>query len=63
MKTYLNELEEDERVYLKRELYDKLDAIKEKIALRAIKKFLMPYVNKKFGPRPISKRKKKKNNK
>lgn len=64
METYLYELQEDERVYLKRELYDKLDAIKEKIALRAISKLLIPYVNLKFGPRkPTSRRKKKKNKK
>jgi len=51
MEIYYKDLKEDERVYLKRELYDKLDAIRGKIALRAISKFLLPYVIMKFGPR------------
>lgn len=51
MEIYFKDLEEDESVYLKRELYDKLDAIREKIALRAISKFLMPYVIMQFGSR------------
>lgn len=63
MEIYLKNLEEDEKVYLKRELYDKLDAIKEKIALRAISKFLVPYVIRKFGPKKTKNSKKKKNKK
>lgn len=60
MGIYLEELIEEERVYLKREFYDKLDAIKEKIALRAINKFLVPYILNKFGPRKKPKNKTKK---
>jgi len=51
MSTYLAELQEAERVYLKREVYDKLDAIRERIALRTITAFIMPYVNLKFKSR------------
>lgn len=56
----LMELEEDEKMYFKREFFDKLDAIKEKIALRAISKFLLPYVNLKFKSRRLKMLKKKK---
>lgn len=56
----LKELEEDEKMYFKREFFDKLDVIKEKIALRAISKFLIPYVNLKFKSRRLKMLKKKK---
>ncbi|VVC45818.1 Hypothetical protein CINCED_3A002857 [Cinara cedri] len=56
MGTYLEKLKEEERISLKREFYDKLDAIKEKIALRAITKFLMPYILNEFGPRKTTKK-------
>ncbi|XP_022173408.1 uncharacterized protein LOC111035893 [Myzus persicae] len=51
MATHLADLQESERVYLKREVYDKLDAIRERIALRTITAFIMPYVNLKFKSR------------
>lgn len=51
MELYLEKLVNEENLYLKRTFYDKLDAIREKIALRSISKFLMPYVIMKFGPR------------
>ncbi|XP_026819178.1 uncharacterized protein LOC113557833 [Rhopalosiphum maidis] len=51
MSKHLAELQEAERVYLKREVYDKLDAIRERIALRTITAFIMPYVNLKFKSR------------
>jgi len=51
MSTYLAELQEAERVYLQREVYDKLDAIRERIALRTITAFIMPYVKLKFKSR------------
>jgi len=51
MDTHLAELQEAERIYLKREVYDKLDAIRERIALRTISAFIMPYVNLKFKSR------------
>jgi len=51
MATHLTELQEFERVYLQREVYDKLDAIRERIALRTITAFIMPYVNLKFKSR------------
>lgn len=51
MELYLEKLVNEENLYLKRTFYDKLDAIREKIALRTISKFLMPYVIMKFGPR------------
>lgn len=51
MSMYLTELQESERVYLKREVYDKLDAIRKRIALRTITEFIMPYVNLKFKSR------------
>lgn len=51
MKTHLAELQEAERVYLKREVFDKLDAIRERIALRTITSFIMPYVKLKFKSR------------
>lgn len=60
MEMNLKELEEDERIYIKREFYDKLDAIKEKIALRAISKFLLPYVNLKFKAKRLKMLKNKK---
>jgi len=59
METYLRELEEEKKLYLKRELYDKLDAIRKKIALRTITKFLIPYANMKFRLRRQKARKKK----
>lgn len=55
MRIHLDELKEKERIYLKREFYDKLDAIKEKIALRAIKKLLEPYIVMKFRSKKNSK--------
>jgi hypothetical protein len=51
MEIYQTKLEEDETLYFKRELYDKLDAIRKKIALRTISKFLLLYVNMKFESR------------
>jgi len=51
MATHLAELQEAERVYLKREVYDRLDAIRQRIALRTISAFIMPYVNLKFKSR------------
>lgn len=65
MEMYLEELKEDEKLYFKREFFDKLDAIKEKIALRTISKFLIPYVNLKFKSKRlhISKKRKTKNQK
>ncbi|KAL5236572.1 hypothetical protein ACI65C_003982 [Semiaphis heraclei] len=59
MATHLAELQEAERVYLKREVYDKLDAIRERIALRTISAFIMPYVNLKFKSRKQKTKKKK----
>lgn len=63
MEIYHGELEEGETKYLKEELYDKLDAIKEKIALRAIAKFLVPYINTKFGNKRETWKRKKNNKK
>lgn len=63
MEIYLSELEESEEMYLKEELYDKLDAIKEKIALRVIKKFLIPYIHVKFETKRAMLKNKKKNKK
>lgn len=60
MEIYHTELEEDETMYFKRELYDKLDAIRKKIALRTISTFLLPYVNMKFELRRKEQKPKKK---
>lgn len=59
MEMNLNSLEEDERMYLKVELYDKLDAIKEKRALRVISKFMSSYINMKFAKKRQMLKKKK----
>lgn len=61
MSKYLAELQEAERVYLKREVYDKLDAIRKRIALRTITTFIMPYVNLKFKSRKKKSKSKKTN--
>lgn len=61
MSKYLADLQEAERVYLKREVYDKLDAIRKRIALRTITAFIMPYVNLKFKSRKKKAKSKKTN--
>lgn len=60
MEIYLKELEEDEKAYVKRTVYDKLDAIRKRIALRVISKFLIPYIRMRRSKKKKNKNKKKK---
>lgn len=58
IEVYLKELQDDETMYFKQEFDNRIYAIRKKIALRAISKFLLPYINMKFKSKRLKKKKK-----